>query len=60
MDQTIRSGEREDVKLQSKIPIYMTYITAWATAEGVVHFRDDIYDRDGYGLTGPETGVALQ
>lgn len=56
VDETIRSGAREDVKLQSKVPIYMTYITAWATAEGVVHFRDDIYDRDGYGLTGPETG----
>ncbi len=60
VDETIRSGAREDVKLRGKIPIYMTYITAWATAEGVVHFRDDIYDRDGLTLGGPETGVALQ
>ncbi|WP_417666905.1 L,D-transpeptidase family protein [Roseibium sp.] len=47
VDDIIRVGEREDVKLKSSIPLYLTYITAWANAEGVVHFRDDIYNRDG-------------
>jgi len=46
VDAVIRTGEREDVKLKSKIPLYMTYITAWANADGVIHFRDDIYNRD--------------
>ena len=27
--------------------VYTNYVTAWATREGVVHFRDDIYARDG-------------
>jgi len=46
VDSVIRTGEREDVKLKSSIPVYFSYITAWANADGVVHFRDDIYDRD--------------
>ncbi|MBN9669835.1 L,D-transpeptidase family protein [Roseibium aggregatum] len=46
VDSVIRTGEREDVKLKSSIPVYFTYITAWANADGVIHFREDIYDRD--------------
>tara|TARA_R110002020_G_scaffold20374_23_gene69602 strand:+ start:404 stop:1705 length:1302 start_codon:yes stop_codon:yes gene_type:complete len=47
VDETIRSGERLDVKLKVQTPVYFSYITAWSTADGVVHFRPDIYDRDG-------------
>ncbi|WP_428673466.1 L,D-transpeptidase family protein [Roseibium sp.] len=46
VDSIIRVGDREDVKLKKQIPLYLTYITAWANADGVVHFREDIYDRD--------------
>jgi hypothetical protein len=35
-----------DAKLQAPVPLYLTYVTAWATQDGVVHFRDDIYQRD--------------
>ncbi len=59
VDQVIRVGEREDVKLKRKIPLYLTYVTAWANAEGVVHFREDIYNRDDlYGSTGEGIGDA--
>lgn len=47
VDDMIRSGERLDVPLKKQTPIYFSYITAWATVDGVVHFRQDIYDRDG-------------
>ncbi len=47
VDDMIRVGEREDVRLKSSIPLYLTYITAWSTADGVIQFRDDIYNRDG-------------
>jgi murein L,D-transpeptidase YcbB/YkuD len=29
--------------------LHWAYITGWATADGVVQFRDDIYGRDGLG-----------
>ncbi|MEE9314848.1 MAG: L,D-transpeptidase family protein [Rhizobiaceae bacterium] len=43
----IRSGERTDLRLASAVPVYFTYISAWSTDNGVVQFRDDIYQRDG-------------
>jgi murein L,D-transpeptidase YcbB/YkuD len=43
----IKSGERKDAKLKPPVPLHWVYITAWATADGVVQFRDDIYNRDG-------------
>ena len=46
-----KSGERLDVKLKKPMPIYMVYITAWATEDGVVQFRRDLYQKDGVGET---------
>ena len=43
----IKSGERKDAKLKPQVPLHWIYVTAWATADGVVQFRDDIYNRDG-------------
>jgi hypothetical protein len=37
------------VKLEPPVPVYWVYITAWATPDGIVQFRDDIYQRDGLG-----------
>lgn len=51
VEQTIESGERLDVKLESEIPLYLVYVTAWTNARGIVHFREDIYNRDGLGGT---------
>jgi murein L,D-transpeptidase YcbB/YkuD len=31
------------------VPLYFVYITAWATEDGVVQFRRDIYQKDGIG-----------
>ena len=47
IDQQIASGERRIVKLKRTIPVYITYITAFANKDGNVHFRRDIYGRDG-------------
>jgi murein L,D-transpeptidase YcbB/YkuD len=49
IDQVIRSGERRDARLGKPVPLYWVYVTAWATPDGVVQFRDDIYNRDGLG-----------
>ena len=43
------SGERRDVQLNRPVTLYFAYITAWATQDGAVHFRRDIYQKDGIG-----------
>ena len=45
----IASGAREDVKLTSPIPVIWVYMTGWASADGTVHFRDDVYNVDNVG-----------
>ena len=55
IDQVLRSGARRDARLVRAVPLYWVYVTAWATADGIVQFRDDIYGRDGVGSTVPAT-----
>jgi murein L,D-transpeptidase YcbB/YkuD len=49
IDAVIKSGERIDAKLTKPVPVYWIYVTAWATPDGVVQFRDDIYNKDKLG-----------
>ena len=49
IDATFKAGQRMDAKLAQPVNVYWTYITGWATADGLVQFRDDIYNRDGTG-----------
>ncbi len=51
VQQMKQTGERKDVRLNKKVPVYMVYLTAWATKDGNVHFRRDLYHRDGVGTT---------
>jgi len=55
IDEAIRSGERIDAKLKRPVPVHWVYVTAWATPDGVVQFRDDIYRKDD---PGPAAGGA--
>ncbi|AWM86963.1 murein L,D-transpeptidase [Microvirga sp. 17 mud 1-3] len=49
IDATFKSGERVDARLAQPVPIHWIYMTAWATPDGLVQFRDDIYNKDGLG-----------
>ncbi|MEE1656423.1 L,D-transpeptidase family protein [Microvirga sp. CF3062] len=49
IDATFKSGERIDARLAQAVPIHWIYVTAWATPDGLVQFRDDIYNKDGLG-----------
>jgi L,D-transpeptidase YcbB len=42
-----QTGEQADVKLSKPLPVYFIYVSAWATPDGVVNFRPDIYNHDG-------------
>ncbi|UZE49601.1 L,D-transpeptidase family protein [Rhodopseudomonas sp. P2A-2r] len=46
IDAKIASGERETIKLPTKIPVAWTYLTGWMTRDNTVNFRNDIYDQD--------------
>lgn len=46
VDARIDSGENETVTLPRKIPVHLTYFTAWADAAGKVTYYPDVYKRD--------------
>ncbi|WP_413989257.1 L,D-transpeptidase family protein [Labrys okinawensis] len=48
IDEVIRSGARITAMPTAKVPVFWVYVTAWATPEGLVEFRDDVYNKDGY------------
>jgi murein L,D-transpeptidase YcbB/YkuD len=60
IDEVIRSGQRLDVTLVKPVNVYWVYITAWATPDGVVQFRQDIYQRDGAGPGPMATAIPAQ
>lgn len=43
------SGKRQDVRLKKPVELHFAYVTAWATPDGVVQFRRDLYQRDNAG-----------
>jgi murein L,D-transpeptidase YcbB/YkuD len=47
IDRVIKSGEQKNAQLPKPVPLHWVYITGWATADGVVQFREDIYGKDG-------------
>lgn len=41
-----RQDSETTVVLPEAVPVHLLYWTAWAEADGTVHFRSDVYDRD--------------
>jgi L,D-transpeptidase YcbB len=54
IERVIALRQNNPIKLAQEVPVYFVYITAWSAKDGVVQFRDDIYQRDG------ATELALQ
>jgi murein L,D-transpeptidase YcbB/YkuD len=48
IDAAIATGQRQDVRLVRKVPVAWIYLTGWATRDGGIHFRDDIYGHDSH------------
>lgn len=44
----IASGQNRAVQVPQKIPVYVSYFTAWPNKDGVVEYYDDVYDRDSH------------
>jgi L,D-transpeptidase YcbB len=49
VDQAIKSGDQVTARLAKPVPLHWVYVTAWSASNGIVQFREDIYDRDGVG-----------
>ena len=47
IESVIASRVNTPIKLPEEIPVYFAYISAWGAGNGVVQFRDDIYQLDG-------------
>ena len=47
-EDVIAGGNPLDLTLTRPVPVYFTYITAWAEPDGSVQFRPDLYGRDGH------------
>lgn len=42
----IQQGDSHSVALPQKVPVHLTYFTAWTDADGNIQYYDDIYGRD--------------
>ncbi len=42
-----QTGEKLNIRVKKRVPLFWVYITAWGTQDGTVQFRRDIYRRDG-------------
>ena len=46
IDKAMNAGTEQSVPLKRKIPVYISYFTAWADKNGNVNFYEDVYNRD--------------
>ena len=42
----IAKGKNRAMRVPKKLPVYISYFTAWPNADGEVKYYPDIYDRD--------------
>jgi L,D-transpeptidase YcbB len=43
VQEAMTTGERQQVNLESEIPVYIVYLPVWADESGDVHFLPDVY-----------------
>ena len=46
IEKAMHQNEEKWVTLKQHIPVYVSYFTAWVDNEGLLNFRDDIYNHD--------------
>jgi hypothetical protein len=49
IDEAVQEKKQKRVKLAQPVPVAWIYLDAWASADGVVHYRPDVYNIDGAG-----------
>lgn len=46
VEAAMAEGETRIVTLAQKLPVHLTYLTAWTGEDGTIQFREDVYERD--------------
>lgn len=46
IEEAMNQTEPQTVNLKNRVPVMITYYTAWVDNSGKINFRDDIYDHD--------------
>ncbi len=46
IDGWVETRRNHHVYLDQPVPVHLVYVTSWVDADGLVHFRDDVYARD--------------
>lgn len=46
IDQAMNSKKEVWVTLKQHIPVFITYFTSWVDKDGMINFRDDLYNHD--------------
>jgi len=59
IERVIATGVNTPIAVAVPVPLYFTYITAWSVEQGIVEFRDDIYQRDGVEELALDTSTSL-
>lgn len=42
----VEAGQNQTLKVKNKLPVYISYFTAWPDDNGKIHYYTDIYGRD--------------
>jgi murein L,D-transpeptidase YcbB/YkuD len=58
--QVIASGRLQNVTLKTRIPVLLTYWTAWIDPEGMMNFRRDVYGRDAKWAAGLDAAFTVR
>ncbi|WP_321471039.1 L,D-transpeptidase family protein [Halarcobacter sp.] len=45
-EEILKEKNRVDIELDTKIPVHIVYLTSWVDENGIIQFRDDIYNLD--------------
>ncbi|MBO9123424.1 MULTISPECIES: L,D-transpeptidase family protein [unclassified Rhizobium] len=60
MEQVITTRVNTPIKLAEEVPVYFVYISAWGMPDGIVQFRDDIYQMDGNAELALDTTAGME
>ncbi|PZM16918.1 L,D-transpeptidase family protein [Rhizobium tubonense] len=60
VESVIATRVNTPIELPQEVPVYFAYISAWGAGNGVVQFRDDIYQLDGNAQLALDTTAGVE